>query len=328
VSETAGPQDARLSQWLDVLIRRRIEAADGIVLLELVRADGGPMPAYEAGAHVDVLVGPELVRQYSLSNDPSERDRYVLGILLEKQSRGGSKAIHTSFNEGSTIQIGAPRNAFSLRPNMSKAILLAGGIGITPIKAMVHSLHNQGVDFALHYCARSRRAAAFCDEFANAPFAAKVNFHIDDENGGPVPLNSYLPQTDNGAHLYVCGPGGFIEAVRQYALGAGWPAERVHVEHFVSQAPAAGDCFTVEAVRSGVRVEVGEGETIVQALTRAGLEVLTSCEQGLCGVCLTEVLEGIPDHHDQYQTDDEKASNKHMTICCSRAKTPVLKLDI
>lgn len=324
MTDTQGtPQD-----WIDVRIRRRIDAAQDIVALELVRTDGQPLPAFEAGSHVDVLIAPGLVRQYSLCNDPAERDRYVLGILLDKQSRGGSKAVHSEFNEGADIKIGAPRNAFALRPGMRHAVLLAGGIGITPIKAMAHALHSQGTAFELHYCARSRMHAAFLDDLLAAPFGARVTCHMDDECGGPRPPEAYLPEPDDGRHLYICGPGGFIDAVRDKALAAGWPDAQIHIERFVAEPASGGGSFTVEAVRSGVTVEVGEDESIANALMRAGLDVLTSCEQGLCGVCLTEVVEGVPEHHDQFQTDEEKAANTHMTICCSRAKTPIIKLDI
>jgi ferredoxin-NADP reductase len=329
VSDTEGAQAAQSKQWLNVCIQKRIDAAQGIVVLELVRPDGQLLPAFEAGAHVDVEVKPGLVRQYSLSNDPAERDRYVLGVLLDRKSRGGSQVVHGEFREGDTIKISPPRNAFGLRPNMSKAVLVAGGIGITPIKAMAHSLHRQDIDFELHYCVRTRDASAFGSELSDAPFAQKVSWHVDAENSGPVTPGSYLPDSADARHLYICGPGGFIEAVRQHALETGWPAEHIHIEHFASSATAiGGNVFTVVAARSGTRVQVQEGQTIAQALAGAGLEVLTSCEQGICGVCLTEVLDGIPEHHDQYQTDEEKASNRHITVCCSRSKTLVLKLDI
>lgn len=324
MTETQGtPQE-----WMDVRILRRIEAAQDIVALELARTDGQPLPAFEAGAHVDVLIAPGLVRQYSLCNDPAERERYMLGILLDKQSRGGSKAVHSDFREGAEIKISAPRNAFALRPDMRHAVLLAGGIGITPIKAMAHALHRQGTAFELHYCARSRRNAAFLDELLAAPFGARVTCHLDDECGGPRPPEAYLPNPGEECHLYICGPGGFIDAVRDKALASGWPDACIHLERFVAAPAPAGDSFTVEAVRSGVTVQVGEDESIAHALMRAGLDVLTSCEQGLCGVCLTEIVEGVPVHHDQFQTDEEKAANTHMTICCSRAKTPIIKLDI
>jgi vanillate O-demethylase ferredoxin subunit len=314
---------------LDVLVLSRTEAATGIVALELVALDGGALPAFDAGAHVDVHVAPGIVRQYSLCNDPVERHRYRLGILLDPSSRGGSAEIHRVFAAGRRIRISRPRCHFHLVPQSTRSILVAGGIGITPLLAMAYRLQAEGADFTLHYCTRSADRAAFAAELAASGFASKVQLHHDD---GPAEqrfrLDNDLPPAAPGTHLYVCGPGGFINFVTGGAKQAGWDAGNVHVEHFAAEVTTAGAGFTVVAATSGVTVQVGEGQTVAQALIAAGVDVQLSCEQGVCGTCLTRVIEGTPDQRDLYQTDDEKAANTHMTPCCSRSLSARLVLEI
>jgi vanillate O-demethylase ferredoxin subunit len=314
---------------LDVIVLSRTEAATDIVALELAAADGGALPPFDAGAHVDVHVAPGIVRQYSLCNDPVERHRYRLGILLDPSSRGGSAEIHRAFAAGQRIRISQPRCHFQLAARAARSILVAGGIGITPLLAMAHKLQAEGADFTLHYCTRSRERTAFAQELAASGFAAKVRLHHDD---GPAEqrfrLDADLPPADSGTHLYVCGPGGFIKFVTEGARQAGWDAANVHVEHFGAEVSTAGDTFTVVAANSGVTVQVGAGQTVAQALMAAGVDVPLSCEQGVCGSCLTRVIEGTPDQRDLYQTDDEKAANTHMTPCCSRSLSARLVLEI
>lgn len=229
---------------------------------------------------------------------------------------------------GDLLIISHPRNAFPLDAENGTKLLVAGGIGITPLKAMAHALTLRGIDFELHYFARSVSRAAFRDALATEPFAAAVRFHFDGD-GASLPLADETLAPERIAHIYLCGPTGFIDKVREQAIARGFAAERIHVEHFSAENNAScGRSFVVEAVRSGATVTVGENESIARALERAGVQVLTSCEQGLCGACLTPVLEGIPEHRDEYQTAAEKAENAKITICCSRARTPVLRLDI
>ncbi|RYY81821.1 MAG: oxidoreductase [Comamonadaceae bacterium] len=313
---------------LEVRIARLEQAATDVVALELVALDGGELPAFEAGAHVDVVVAPGLVRQYSLCGDPAERHRYRLGILREPASRGGSEGVHARFAVGQVIQVGLPRNNFPLVDEAAPALLLAGGIGITPILSMARALHARGVPFALHYCTRSRDRAAFAAELAASPFARSVHFHHDDDPASRFALEDCLADAAPGTHLYVCGPEGFIGFVTAGAAARGWDASRVHVEHFKAAVVQDGEAFTVVAARSGATVQVPAGTTVAEALLAAGVPVMLSCEQGICGTCLVPVLEGVPDHRDQYQTDDEKAGNAHMTPCCSRSLSPRLVLDI
>jgi vanillate monooxygenase ferredoxin subunit len=315
----------------EVVIARRTTEADGIVSLELVRSDGQRLPPFEAGAHVDVYLDDGVVRQYSLCSDPAQCDRYRLGILREPQSRGGSAAIHQTFVESRTIRISAPRNNFVLKETAAKSILMAGGIGITPLMAMAYRLHRMGAPFILHYCARTIDRAAFRFELEQAAFRDSVFFHYDDDRSvGPFDVAAALQDATADAQLYVCGPEGFMKHVLECAHATAWTAERIHMEYFSREVPLdAGDStFTVVAQRSGVTVEVGPSETIAQTLLGRGVTVELACEQGICGTCLTRVVAGIPDHRDLYQTEDEKATNAQMTICCSRARSPTLVLDI
>lgn len=311
---------------LELVVSRREDAAEGIVVIELAAPDGGVLPAFEAGAHIEVAAAPGIVRQYSLCNDPAERHVYRLAVLRESASRGGSEAVHRDFQPGRTVQVSAPRNHFGLATDADRSILIAGGIGVTPILSMAHALHAEGRAFDLHYSTRSRGRAAFLTELADAPFAGQVRIYHDD--GEAFDIVAALPPVAAGTHLYFCGPGGFMDAVEAVARAAGWPAGQLHMERFSADVDVEGDAFTVVAAHSGVTVRVAEGQTINEALAAAGVDLPVSCEQGICGTCLTDVIDGIPDHRDQYLTDEEKASNREMTPCCSRSFTPVLTLAI
>jgi vanillate monooxygenase ferredoxin subunit len=323
--EVAAGGPARV--WLDAIIARRRTAAEDVVVLDLVPAGGATFPRYEAGAHVDVEVAPGLIRQYSLCGD--EEGRYRIAVLRESASRGGSAGIHTGFAEGRRIRIGRPTNNFPLVPGAAPAVLAAGGIGVTPLIAMARSLAAADRPFELHYCVRSERRAAFLDELRTSAFADRVRLHFDN---GPVEQR-FVPadvvaahQPD--AHLYVCGPDGFMDCVIAAAIDAGWPAERIHLERFGAEVDTAGEQFVVEARISGCTVTVGPDQTIAQALEAAGVEIPLSCEEGVCGTCLTRVLDGVPDHRDLYQTDEEKAANLWIACCSSRARSPRLVLDV
>ncbi len=314
---------------LHVQIAERRKAADDIIVLDLVPVEGTILPPFEAGAHVDVEIGPDLVRQYSLCGDPARTDRYRLGILLDPASRGGSVGVHERFHVGERIRISTPRNNFPLAPDATATVLLGGGIGITPLLAMAHQLHAVGLPFTLHYCARSRARAAFLDELAEAPYAVSVRLHFDDEDPAQrLDLARDFPRPDGGAHVYVCGPTGFMDWVIGAAGTLNFPEARLHKEYFGAEVDTSGDAFEVKLARSGRTVRVAAGQSIVAALKIVGVRVEVSCEQGVCGTCLCEVLEGTPDHRDSYLTDDEKAGNDQMMLCCSRARTPKLVLDL
>lgn len=315
---------------LSVRVRTRTDEADGICSFELVADDGGPLPPFTAGAHIDVHVSPGLVRQYSLCNDPAERERYRIAVLRETQSRGGSAGMHAQVHPGRRLSISPPRNHFALVP-AGHTLLLAGGIGITPILAMARSLHARGASFSLHYCGRSAARMAFLAELAEAPFAAAVHVHTDD---GPdaqrLDARSLLANPQPDTHLYVCGPAGFMDHVLSTGRACGWPDAHLHREYFAA-APVdttADGSFEVALQRRGIRCQVPPGKTVLEVLLAAGVDLPFSCESGVCGTCLTTVLDGTPDHRDSYLTDAERAQGTQFLPCCSRASSPVLVLDL
>lgn len=314
-----------------VNVSRKTHEAEGVCSFELRPAAGGLLPAFEAGAHIDVHVPGGLIRQYSLCNDPRDRDRYLIGVLQEPCSRGGSQAMHTAVEQGQTLTIGAPRNLFRLQPGATRHLLFAGGIGITPMLAMAHALSYQGADFELHYCFRSRDRAAFLQVLADASFAERIRLHDD---SGPqeqrLDIHSVLASADAGTHLYVCGPAGFMNHVLTAGDAAGWPQARLHREFFAAPPtdPAQDSAFEVVLASSGKTFTIPADRSVFEVLDEAGIYLETSCEQGVCGTCMTRVLEGIPEHRDQFMSTDEHARNDHFTPCCSRSKTPRLVLDL
>lgn len=319
------------SPTIAVRVARKQQEALDICTYELVAEDGSPLPAFSAGSHVDVHLPGGLTRQYSLCNDPTESHRYLIGVLRDPASRGGSVAMHDLVAEGQLLQISAPNNHFPLAHDASRHLLLAGGIGVTPILCMAERLANSGADFEMHYCTRSPERTAFHQRIAGAVFAPKVHFHFDD--GAPeqkLDLSALLSAPASGVHLYVCGPKGFMDAVLNTAREKGWPEAQLHYEFFAGTVSKSDSdaSFEVQIASSGKIVVVPKDKTVVQALAEAGVEVQMSCEQGVCGTCLTRVIEGIPDHKDLYLTPEEQAANDQFTPCCSRSKTPRLVLDL
>ncbi|MFC3608596.1 PDR/VanB family oxidoreductase [Stutzerimonas tarimensis] len=316
---------------LNVVVRKRQLQGDGVVVLDLGLASGEALPPFEAGAHVDLHIAPGLVRQYSLCSDPADCSVYRLGVLRDPASRGGSLGVHDGLAEGSEVSISLPRNLFPLVPAARRSILIGGGIGVTPMIAMAFALQASASDFELHYCGRSRSRSAFLDELAGAAFAARVHTHFDDEGQDQkLDLDAVLGAVAPGpdVHVYVCGPSGFMDWVIGEAQLRGYTGAQVHREYFQVQSDASGGAFEVVAARSGKQVQVAEGQTIVEALAGVGIEIEVSCEQGICGTCLCDVLEGEPDHRDVYLTEDERAGNDQILTCCSRAKSKTLVLDI
>lgn len=314
-------------ETLKVVVRKRqVQGAD-VVVLDLTRADGGLLPVFDAGAHVDIHVAPGLIRQYSLCSDPADSAVYRLGVLKDPASRGGSLGVHDTLLEGAEVQISAPRNHFPLAQDAQRSVLIGGGIGITPMIAMAYALQAQGRDFELHYCGRSRTTSAFLDELGSAAFAERVHTHFDDE-ADRIDLPAVLGAGQAGVHVYTCGPAGFMDWIIDSALQAGYPDAQIHREYFQVEVDNSGASFEVVAARSGKTVTVAEGQTILQALAEVGIDIEISCEQGVCGTCLCDVIEGEPDHRDVYFTDEEKAANDAILVCCSRAKSSKLVLDI
>jgi vanillate O-demethylase ferredoxin subunit len=316
----------------------RLEA-ECICSFELSDPSGGELPPFEAGAHIDVYLPNGLVRSYSLAGDPQIRDRYVLGVLREPRSTGGSAALHEQVRVGDMLSLGQVRNAFSLHSPRAEVkphtILLAGGIGITPLKAMAHTLAARGESFELHYCAKSAKHTAFLDELQKIVPADRLHWHFDGGNASQgVDLTKLLasPQTQAAqTHVYYCGPAGFMKACA--AATAHWPSGTVHCEHFKAPDSADGPAgaarkegeFEVHLKRTGITVQVTADQSIVRAIELAGHRVPTSCLSGLCGACKVSYLEGEVDHRDYILSDGEKT--QYMTLCVSRAKSPSLTID-
>jgi vanillate O-demethylase ferredoxin subunit len=317
---------------LSVRVARKTGEAQDICSLELVSTDGSVLPGFSAGSHVDVHLPGGVVRQYSLCNDPAETHRYLVAVLRDPASRGGSAAVHDAVKEGDTLTISAPKNHFALAHEAKKSLLLAGGIGVTPILCMAERLAVMGADFEMHYAARSRERMAFVDRIQGAPFADKVQLHFDDGAAAQkLDPNAVLAKPEAGTHLYVCGPKGFMDAVLATARAQGWAEEQLHWEFFAGAdaAPRADDgSFEVQLASSGRVIAIAPDKTVTQALSEAGVEIMVSCEQGVCGTCLTRVLQGEVDHRDAYLTPEEQAANDQFTPCCSRSKSPRLVLDL
>lgn len=316
---------------LTVRVARKAVEAQDICTFELVAVDATALPAFSAGSHIDVHLPNGLTRQYSLCNDPGETHRYLIGVLRDAASRGGSAAMHDVVTEGQVLAISAPKNHFALAHDARRSLLLAGGIGITPILCMAERLSMTGAPFEMHYCARSRSRAAFVERISRAPFAGSVQLHLDD--GPPqqkLDIAALLATPQDGVHVYLCGPRGFMDAVLGAARAHAWPEPQLHYEFFGADLARRGDeqGFQVRLASSGRVVAVPGDKTVVQALAQAGVVVQTACEQGVCGTCLTRVLDGIPDHRDAYLTPEEQGANDQFTPCCSRSHSPLLTLDL
>lgn len=316
---------------LRVRVARKEPVALDIALFELMAEDGGPLPPFSAGAHIDVFLPNGLTRQYSLCNDPGESHRYQIAVLKDPGGRGGSRSAHEAVHVGEGLTISAPKNHFPLAHAARSSLLLAGGIGITPILCMAERLSTTGAPFVLHYCTRSPERTAFRERIGAARFASQVHFHHDD--GAPsqrLDLEALLRSPAPGVHLYTCGPQGFMDAVLSTARRCGWPEDRLHFEFFnatpIGKADDGG--FEVQLASSGRVVQVGARQSVTAALAEAGVTVPTSCEQGVCGTCLTRILEGEPDHRDIFLTPAEQAANDQFLPCCSRAKSGRLVLDL
>lgn len=316
---------------LNVKIKAKREAAEDICAFELVDAAANALPPFAAGAHIDVYIPGGFVRQYSLCNSPSETHRYVIGVLKDPTSRGGSIAMHL-LEEGATIQISEPRNHFALAEQAPHSVLIAGGIGITPLLCMAEALLAASASFELHYCARSREKLAFVERLMAPRFEGLVHFHLDTEVETRFDAaGTFKGLADRTSHVYVCGPSGFIDYVLATAREYQVPDACIHREYFgtTAKAGAAEETpFDIQIASTGQTIRVNADESAVAALARHDIEIPVSCEQGVCGTCLTRVKDGKPLHRDLFLSDEEKAANDQFTPCCSRACTSLLVLDI
>lgn len=314
---------------LQVFVHTLRFEAQGIISVDLRAVDGQDLPAFEAGAHIDVHLPNGMVRSYSLLNDSRERHRYVLGVLKDANSRGGSKAVHEQLRIGMRLDISAPRNHFALDESAEHTVLLAGGIGVTPILCMAQRLHALGKPFEVLYFARTRQSAAFVD--ALQALGCPLHLHFDDAQGGPPDMKALLAarQLPN-THYYACGPAPMLDAFESHCQTLGYT--NAHIERFAAVAVAAASdakqSYSVELKRSGKVIDITPGMSLLAALQAANAKVMTSCEEGICGSCETRVLEGIPDHRDSVLSPDEQASHKTMMVCVSGCKSDRLVLDL
>jgi ferredoxin-NADP reductase len=310
----------------DLVITAREVLGEGVVSLTLADPTGAELPAWTPGAHIDVLLDDSLVRQYSLCGPPADQHSWRIGVLLDPASRGGSRRVH-DLQVGDQVAVRGPRNHFPLVA-ADRHIFIAGGIGITPILPMLEAATEAGSDWQLYYGGRSRRSMAFLDELSR--HGDRVSVCPEDEKG-LLPLADILGTPSDGVLIYCCGPEGLLTAVEQRCTA--WPPGALRLERFAAKEQptqvAGGDsAFQVVCQRSGVTVTVPPDTSIIDALERDGVSVLSSCLEGVCGTCETAVLEGVPDHRDSLLTEDERQANEYMMICVSRSKSERLVLDL
>lgn len=300
--------------------------------INLVAENGQPLPEWQPGAHIDVHLRDGLVRQYSLTGDCNQRAHYQICIARDPQSRGGSRFVHEVLRPGQIVGISAPRNLFPLQP-AGKVILMAAGIGITPLYAMAEALEAASVPFVLHYYVKQRGDEAFLPQLSKSFAHGFCEIWYSSEGHSP---RSHVPAEllDSAAdtHLYLCGPQGFMTHIEQQATARGWDSANIHTEAFKPVAPATAQAdagFTVTIARTGQQCTITPEQTIARVLLDNGVDVPLSCEMGMCGACLTRVTAGEIDHRDTVQSDAEKsAAEQYIALCCSRSKSPNLVIDL
>ncbi|MFE9399319.1 PDR/VanB family oxidoreductase [Streptomyces flavidovirens] len=311
---------------LDLTLVRKEPLAEGVVRLSLAHSSGERLPTWSPGAHIDLVLGPGLVRQYSLCGDPGATSLLQVAVLREPESRGGSLYVHDTLEEGDTVRVRGPRNHFPF-VDSPRYLFIAGGIGITPVLPMIAAAERQGADWRLVYGGRSRATMAFAGQLAK-DHPHRVALRPQDETG-LLDLDGLLGSPSPGTLIYCCGPEPLLNAVERRC--ASWPEGTLHIERFTPKAredDAPSTSFEVELSRSGITVTVPPDKTVLQTVEEAGVQVLSSCQEGTCGTCETTVLDGAVDHRDSLLTPAEQARNDTMFICVSRAACPRLVLDL
>ncbi|MFF1308702.1 PDR/VanB family oxidoreductase [Streptomyces sp. NPDC058307] len=305
----------------ELVVDRRDPAADGVLALTLRHPLGEQLPPWEPGAHIDVVLGPGLERQYSLCGDPADRTAWRIAVLREPAGRGGSAHVHEQLRQGHKVRVRGPRNHFALRP-APRYRFIAGGIGITPILPMLAAAEAEGAEWTLLYGGRTRQSMAFTEELGR--YGDRVTVAPQDETG-LLDLASVLDGVPEGTLVYCCGPGPLLDAVE-----ARCPAGLLHVERFTPKAQLEGENteFEVELAQTGTTVTVPADVSVLDAVRASGVEVLFSCTEGTCGTCETDVLDGTPDHRDSVLTDEEREAGETMMICVSRCRGKKLVLDL
>ncbi|GAB3306214.1 2Fe-2S iron-sulfur cluster binding domain-containing protein [Epidermidibacterium keratini] len=309
---------------LDLVVERRTDVADGIITLTFAAPDGSALPAWEPGAHVDLVLPNGLTRQYSICSEPSDRHRISVAVLDEPESRGGSRYIHEQVHEGARIGIGSPRNHFRLDP-VERYTFVAGGVGITPIMPMVSAAERAGADWVLYYGGRTRTSMAFLDELV-VRYGDRIIAQPQDEVG-LLDLEAVRARGADGGLIYCCGPEPLLAALETSCASI---AEAVRLERFHAKEQDFGPdtAFEVEVADNGLVVQVEPGVSIMETLRAAGLDVPSSCEEGTCGTCECGVLSGTVDHRDSLLTPAEQAANDCMMICVSRATSSRLVIEL
>jgi len=312
----------------ELLVTSRDEIAHGIVTVTLQAAAGEELPAWAPGAHIDVIMSDDLVRQYSLCSSPGDPTSWRIGVLLDPETRGGSAFVHEQLKAGVKARVRGPRNHFALQPS-ARYQFIAGGIGITPMLPMIEAAEAAGADWSLLYGGRELTSMGFLPELEE--FGERVTVWPQDENG-LLNLHAVLGEARDDTLIYCCGPGPLLDAVE--AASAHWPAGSLHIERFTAKVISSDDVegaldhFTVECRQSGITVEIGPEDSILAVLRENGISMPSSCSEGICGTCESGVLEGIPDHRDSVLTDEEKAVNDALMPCVSRSLTDRLVLDL
>ena len=312
----------------DLIVRRRDTPAEGVVVLDLGYADDSELPRWQPGAHIDLILSDNLTRQYSLCGDPRDLTTWRVGILLDPASRGGSTYVHENLQEGSPIRVRGPRNHFPLVESR-KYRFIAGGIGITPILTMLQAAESAGADWSLLYGGRTRASMAFADDLSER-HPGEVTVWPQDEKG-LLDLDSLLGQPEDDTVVYCCGPEALLDAVEQRC--AQWPDGSLHIERFAAktltpeQDAGALDEFEVVCQRSGITIEVGADDSILELVEAAGVPITTSCYEGICGSCRARVIEGIPDHRDSVLKAHEQEAGEFI-LCVSRSRSPKLVIDL
>jgi vanillate O-demethylase ferredoxin subunit len=318
---------------IPVVVDALMAQGRGSLAVRLVAQDEQALPAFEAGAHIDLHLGRGLIRQYSIASPPHERAHYLLCVKKESASRGGSAHVHERLRVGDALQISLPRNLFALQP-AEHQVLLAGGIGITPLLSMAEALDQSMTSFELHYYVQSRRDAAFAKRLASGFAHGRVHLHCSvdgDSCRKGLPAGVQVPA--KGTRLYLCGPEGFMQHVVDAALAAGWDQDKIHREAFAAPsavAPVAGAAaFQVELASSRRVFDIPADRSIASILVDAGVNVPLSCEMGICGACLTPVIDGVVDHRDSVQSDAERAAPlQQIALCCSRSHSAMITIDL
>ncbi|MFD9210884.1 PDR/VanB family oxidoreductase [Streptomyces sioyaensis] len=312
---------APMTTWWELEVTSRTTAADGVVVLKLAKPDRVMLPEWAPGAHIELDLGPELRRSYSLCGEPADRHTWTVAVLREVAGRGGSRHIHDHVTVGQRLRVNGPHHAFPMEPAPGY-LFIAGGIGITPILPMVQQAERTGTPWRLLYGGRSARSMAFVDELRR--YGTRVSVLPQDEHG-LLPLGAALAESSSDTAVYACGPGPLLSALRKLCERA---SRELHLEYFAPPASQYGDeTFEVELASTGQVLAVPADGSILSTLEEAGVPLLSSCRTGACGTCAIAVIEGQPDHRDSILTAEEKASNTYVITCVSRAKSPRLVLD-